>query len=158
MYGVSQITVTEDVALITLNKVPADLRMIAELFEAFSQAEINIDMISQTAPYGNSVNCSFSIRSADLIQVLDITRKFKEHYPQVTPMISNGNCKIQLYGEEMRQMHGVAAKAIATVIQTNTQLSMLTTSEVDISMLVSSGDMPDTVAALEEAFALSAND
>ena len=50
MNGVSQLRITDDVALITFSKVPNNLKTISQIFNAFADAGINIDMVSQTAP------------------------------------------------------------------------------------------------------------
>jgi len=59
MNGVSKLTVTEDVALVTFNKLPADHKLIAGILDEFSKAEMNIDMISQTTSQGGDISfCS----------------------------------------------------------------------------------------------------
>lgn len=157
MNGVSKITVCEDVALVTFHKVPAKLSLIAGIFSDFAKAGVNIDMISQTAPQGHNIDISFTLPSEHLIRVLEVVNKFRETHAQIKPMVSNGNCKIQLYGEEMRNMNGVAAAAIAAVSKTNVDLALITTSEVDISLLVSCTHYEDAVAALEEMFSVKAS-
>jgi len=156
MYGVSKITVTEEVALITINKVSANLNLLADVLKSFSDAEINIDMISQSAPQGNNVNYSFSVSSEDIVNVLSICNNLKQRYGSIKPMVISGNCKIQLYGEEMREMHGVAARAISAIADTGIELTLVTTSEVDISLLVTNSHISDAVAALEKAFNIKA--
>ena len=59
MNGVTQSSVTEDVSLITFIKVPNDLKIISGIFDAVSEAGINIDMVSQTAPQGYSAQHRF---------------------------------------------------------------------------------------------------
>ena len=151
MNGVTQISVTEDVSLITFIKVPNDLKVISGIFEAVSEAGINIDMVSQTAPQGQQVNFSFTVGNEDTIKVLSLANSLK-----IKPMVSTGNCKVQLYGEEMPQMHGVFAKAVSSVATTDAELLLITTSEVDISLLVSSALVHEVVEALERDFAVTA--
>ncbi|MBC8584360.1 ACT domain-containing protein [Youxingia wuxianensis] len=156
MNGVSKITVTEDVTLVTFNKVYADLKLIADIFADFAKADINIDMISQTAPQGHYIDLSFSLPADQLIKVLELINKFRETHAQLKPMVSSGNCKIQLYGQEMREMHGVAAAAISAIASTQVGLTLITTSEVDISLLVTQADCNAAVKSLEEMFHVKA--
>ena len=151
MNGVTQISVTEDVSLITFIKVPNDLKIISGIFDAVSEAGINIDMVSQTAPQGQHVNFSFTVGNDDTIKVLSLANSLK-----IKPMVSTGNCKVQLYGEEMPQMHGVFAKVISSVSTTDAELLLITTSEVDISLLVSSALVHEVVDALERDFLVTA--
>lgn len=156
MNGVSRIHITEDITLVTFRKVSAAPALTAKIFNAFANAGINIDMISQTAPYGNSVDFSFTLPSVQLAQVLTLIGRLREDYEEMSPMVSSGNCKIQLYGEEMRTMHGVAAAAIQAVSQTGAELSLITTSEVDISLLVSHAHCGQAAQALEKIFSVTA--
>ena len=50
MNGVSRISLLEDVSLVTFHQIPSDLIFLSEVLEEFSDAKINIDMISQSAP------------------------------------------------------------------------------------------------------------
>ncbi len=156
MNGVSKMTICEEVALVTFHKIPNDLSLISEIFSEFSKAGINLDMISQTAPHGHFIDLSFTLPSKQLITVLELAGRFREKHSELKPMISNGNGKIQLYGEEMRVMHGVAASAIAAIEKTSVELALITTSEVDISLLVTQPHFSEAVEALENAFSVHA--
>ena len=151
MNGVTQISVTEDVALITFAKVPNDLKVVAGIFQSVSEAGINIDMVSQTAPQGQYVSFSFTVGNEDTVKVLSLVNSLK-----IKPMVSTGNCKIQLYGEEMPQMHGVFARALASAATTEAELLLVTTSEVDISLLTTSVHLQEALEALERDFDVKA--
>ena len=155
--GITKMTVSEDIALVTFCQMPTDPSVIAGVFSNLAAAGINIDMISQTAPQGRTVDLSFTIPSFDLLAVLDVLNRFREAHPNVRPMMSNGNCKIQLYGEEMRELCGVAASVVSAVAQSGADLMLITTSEVDISLLVPQAGCMDAVHAIEKAFSIQAN-
>lgn len=67
--------------------------------------------------------------------------------------MSSGNCKISIFGEEMRGTPGVAAKVFSAVSKVKADIRMITTSEVDISLLVVKADADMTVDAIREIFA-----
>lgn len=154
MYGVDKITVTEDVALITFAKIPADLGLISSIFLKFGESDINIDMISQMAPKGDTTGISFTVDSKNLVKVLELVNEFRETSPSIKPLIVGGNVKIQLYGESMPKMTGVAARALAALAKSGSDLVLTTTSEVDISLLVTQAHCEDALAALREEFHL----
>lgn len=54
----------------------------------------------------------------------------------------------------MRNLYGVAAKAIAAVAATKTDVRLITTSEVDISLLIAESSLPDVVTVMKETFSL----
>ena len=156
MNGVSKISVSDDIALVTFKRIGADLKFISAVFGDFAEQGINIDMISQSAPTGDRVDISFTISGDDLVKVLALVNKYKADYPDVKPLVSNGNSKVQLFGEEMREMEGVAGKAIAAAAAADAHVLMITTSEVDISLLLSAYNLDQTISLLEQQFGITA--
>ncbi len=155
MNGVSQITVREDVALVTFHEVPNDPKVLAWIFTELANMKVNLDMISQTAPKGRQIDVSFTLQANQLVEVLGLINRFQEEHPKLKPMVSNGNCKIQLNGE-MRDLYGVAAAAISAVSQVNVDLTLISTGEVEISLLVPQSSCEEAVQALEKAFQVKA--
>lgn len=154
MYGVSKLTVTDDVALITINRSPASVKLLSQILTRFSDEKINIDMISHAAPQGEYTSLSFSILGVDLVKALALTARISESMPTVKPLVSSGNCQIQLFGEEMATTPGVAARAMRALAGANVDITIITTSAVDISILVSAAHKENALAVLHAEFAL----
>ncbi len=154
MNGVSKLTVTEDVALITINRAPANAALLADILSQFADGGVNIDMISYAAPQGEYTALSFSILGSDLVRALGITARISETMPITPPLVSSGNCQLQLFGAEMETMPGVAARAMRAIASASVDISIITTSAVDISILVSAMHKEDAVAALKAEFLL----
>ncbi|WRS28085.1 ACT domain-containing protein [Oscillospiraceae bacterium MB08-C2-2] len=155
MNGNFKLYTTEDVTLVTFNDIPASLSLIADIFGKFADHQINIDMISQTSPVRGSVSISFTCSDADMIKVLEIARSMGEKNPSLKPMVSSSNCKLQIYGEEMRDFSGVFSKAVSTLAEASVEIQQITTSEIDISLLVAACDFAEASGALEKAFGIS---
>ena len=66
-------------------------------------------------------------------------------------VVSSGNSKISIYDEPMRNTPGMAAKVFGAAARANTDIRIITTSEVEIALLVTSADFNETLAAIEEA-------
>lgn len=147
------ITTVEDVALVSFTKASYSMEQIAVVFEEVAAKQINVDMISQTPPSGGTVNISFSVFGEDLGKVLELSKKFKEQYPAIKPLISIGNSKISIYSEAMKDASGVASRAITALAVAGVDLRMITTSEMDISLLVTSAEYDRALAAIRAAFA-----
>jgi len=154
MYGVSKLDICEDVAVVTLNKMPLNLSVAADFFTGLGQADIIIDMVSQTSPVGERVSIAFTCLDADLRGVLDAAKKLREAYPDVSSLVSSGNVKLQLFGEEMRTASGVFARALSALAGAQVEPQLITTSEVDISLLIPAPCLPGAKSALERAFGL----
>ena len=144
-----RITVTESVALITLHKSPADVHFISSVFSLIAENGINVDMISQTAPLGGEISISFTINDEDLAKVLNLSAKLRADYSNVKLVVSNGNAKISLYDEKMRDIPGVAAQAFKLIAKSNADVRLITTSEVDISILVAQSDLQTVLEVLK---------
>lgn len=146
--GISKITYAHDITLVTLSALPCDSKAIANVLTAMSNAEVNVDMISQTAPQGGTIRLSFSLSDSALSSALAVLGE----NPEVKPEILPGNCKVALYDANMVNTPGVAAKVFTLLAEAGIQVILVTTSEVDISLLVSEHDLPDALAIMREAY------
>jgi len=136
MYGISRISVVDSVSLITFHRYTGDFHDCASIFDAVASAGINIDMISRSAPQSGTTDLSFSAPDSDFPKIMDIIADENKGSSHIRPMVSTNNCKISLYGEEMRTTPGVAAHVFATIASTGADVMLVTTSEVDISLLI----------------------
>ena len=152
MYGVSKIDVIEEVALISFNGIPLHLPLLPEIFQGFADEEIVIDMISQTAPVGDTINISFTCMDRDIVKVLQLSKELGERHAGIKPMVTSGNCKLQLYGAEMRTTHGVFARLLTCLSGLDIGIKQITTSEVDISLLVGAPDLDRALEAVRKGF------
>ena len=50
MNGVSKISVCDEIALVSFQRIPSDIATLASIFTRLANAKVNLDMISQTAP------------------------------------------------------------------------------------------------------------
>lgn len=154
MKNVTDITVREDVALVTLKNSPADMSFISKVFKLISKNSVNVDMISQTAPIGGRINLSFSINGADIGKVLELFAQLRDENPELKTDISAGNCKISIFGEGMRNSPGVAADTFEIIAKLGVDIRLITTSEVDISILVPKSDFETAHEGLIKFYSL----
>lgn len=149
---IESITLTEDVTLISLQDSPADVKVISQIFDMISNANIDIDMISQTPPTGNTTNLSFTVSSDDFAKILVIAGNFRELDSNIKINVSSGNCKISVFGDEMRGKPGVVSKVFSALSEANIDVMMVTTSEIDISLLIGKSDAETSVQAIKNMF------
>ena len=131
---ISSITYCQNIALVTLPEVPCDSRIIGEILTAISRNGINVDMISQTAPQGGSISIAFSISMDAMGTLLPVINALKPRYPSLKCEISGGMSKLNFYDADMVNTPGVAAKVFTLLSEV--QVIMITTSTVDISILI----------------------
>ena len=151
---ITKITPTEGVTLITLEAVPSQIAFLADVFGAVSAQEINVDMISQTAPTGKTVTLSFTVSDNDTVKVLTLIKELSKKYPGIGSLVSSSNVKFSLFGEALPEHYGVAARAFEALRAVGVDILLITTSDVDISILVSKASEDFAYEALKKAFAL----
>ena len=149
---VTKISYANHVTLITLASLPCSSKAVADVLTAFAEGGINVDMISQTAPQGGTIRLSFSVSDEDLSRALSILGGLREKCRELTPEILPGNCKIAFYDAQMVNTPGVAAKIFAMLSLAEIQVMLVTTSDVDISILVSDHDLSDVLHLLSGTF------
>ena len=67
----------------------------------------------------------------------------------IKTIVSSGNCKISVYDQAMKNTPGIAAKVFAAAAKIETDIRIITTSEVDISLLVTAADFDQTLKEIE---------
>lgn len=149
---VTTINMAEDVYLVTFEKAPAGISFLSRLFSAVAKEGINIDMISQTSVMGDYVSLSFTVGADSLTEIMTLANSIREKHPTLKPIIKGGNAKLWLYGEDMADYVGVAAQAFDALKEKGIDVIMITTSEVDISLLVDDESAEEALAVLCESF------
>ncbi|MEG0571421.1 MAG: ACT domain-containing protein, partial [Oscillospiraceae bacterium] len=80
---------------------------------------------------------SFTVSDTQVALVLEIANNVIKKAPEIKTLVSSGNVKISLYGEEMPSKFGVAADVFNNLAKKDIDIMLITTSDVDISVLVS---------------------
>ncbi len=146
---ISQLNITENVTLITLANIPINHKDIAAIFTSLAEADINVDMISQTSPLKGKINISFTLQDDDLFNAIQTLKSYKKNIPNLRIDVNSNNTKISLYDEEMQFKPGVAAKTMTILSDAHIDIKMITTSEIDISYLIYASDQPYAIDALK---------
>ncbi len=136
-----------------LNNAPTDLCFIARLFEKLSAKKVNIDMISQAPSHGDVAELAFSFDERDLTKVLTEIAELRQVYDTISSSVSTGNVKLLVTSEQMRHGHGFASRVFRALAEINADIRLITTSEVDISVLLPEADAAGSFAAVKSAFA-----
>ncbi len=146
-----QVTAENDITLITLQNCPSELDFVGKVFQKISQLGVDVDMISLAPTQGTSTSISFTIFDNDLDKILGFTSELHEK-TNVKAVVSSGNCKISVYDPNMKTAPGVAAQVFLAASAASSDVRIITTSEVDISLLVTAADFTETMQAVKERF------
>lgn len=133
-----KITVEEDVTLVSLHNIPSDMGKIAEIFEKIAELGIDVDIISLSPVQGAQTSLSFTLKDDDLVKLLEYTSGLEGG--RVKAIVSGGNYIISILDEGMEETPGIAAKIFRAVAAVNADIRIISTSEVQISLLVTNAD------------------
>jgi aspartate kinase len=139
-----------DITLITLQNCPSDILFISGIFDRISEIGINVDMISLAPAHGALTSLSFTISDADLGKILAYTSDLHDRF-NIKTIVSSGNCKISVYDPQMKNAPGIAAKVFNAAAAVQTDIRIITTSEVEISLLVTEADFNEALCSIEKA-------
>ena len=87
----------------TISRIPDQIEHIAMIFEKLAQENVNVDMISQTAPLSGVISLSFTAPKDDLFIIEKIMSEFNEGF-EVS--IEQEMTKISVVGIGMRNQSG----------------------------------------------------
>jgi len=149
MSSSTTITTVNNITLVTLQGFPADVSYISDIFDAISKINVNIDMISMAPTHGAYTSLSFTISDDDLIEILNFTSPFREQGIKV--IVSSVNNKISVHDPIMKNTPGIAAKVFAAISKTDADIRLITTSEVEISLLVTEADFDTVYSSIQKA-------
>lgn len=150
-----KITTENDITLIVLQNCPPELSFVSGVFQRIGQLGVDVDMIALAPSQGSNTSVSFTISDFDLDKILSFTSELRDTN-SIKAIVSSGNCKISVYDSQMVHAPGLAAEFFAAAASANADIRIITTSEVDISMLVTAADFPETLKAMQDRFGVEA--
>jgi aspartate kinase len=112
------------------------------IFEIFDRHETPVDMIATS-----EVSVSLTVDNA---RALDAIRRELEQFAEVS--IENGQSIICLVGENIRHTPGVAARVFTALGSINVRMLSQGASRLNISFVVTTGDLQPAVKALHDEF------
>jgi aspartate kinase len=153
---ITGLTLNDDVLMITVNNVEYKSKNIARIFDKVAKHNINIDMISQTAPFEGYVNVSFTCSTDDSYSIDAAASELQAEIPGIEVSKESDITKLSVVGIGMMKQSGVAAKVFNIFSDNNIEFKQVTTSEISISYTINSSDKQKAVNALAEALDLKA--
>lgn len=149
---VTDISIVYNVALVTVDNLPTNLSIVSEIFNEIAKQNINVDMISQAPPFRGAINLSFSIPADDVVKALSVLNSFKGKIPGIRVEVDTENTKLSVFGENMKNLPGVAARLFTILAGNGIEIKLVTTSEVDISYLIYENDVDKAIQAIKSGF------
>ena len=93
---------------------------------------------------------SFTIADSDLIDILSFTSALKKE-KDLDVIVSSVNQKISVRDPAMKNTPGIAARVFGAIAQTDADIRLITTSDIEISLVVTAADFDSVLEAIQAA-------
>jgi aspartate kinase len=142
-------------ARITLLGIPDDQNVIIELFNSIAEANIVIDIITQTSSVDGLTDIGFTVSKSDFKRAFEIARKFAEKNGVKNVLGDLNIGKVSIIGIGMVSHAGVASRMFTALARAGIKVYMISTSEIKISCVIDEKDIEKAVKVLYDEFKLS---
>ena len=151
---VSGISSIDSEAKLTIRGVPDIPGVAAKILSPISEAGIEVDVIVQNISAENNTDFTFTVGKDDSKKAEEILQKSSLSLGAGSIDVDDDIAKISIVGRGMRAHAGVASKMFQALAKSEINISMITTSEIKISVVIKKSEMKKAVSALHDAFDL----
>ena len=142
-------------AKITLSDIPDQPGQAANIFGALAEFSINVDMIVQSSSINHgSTDMTFTIPETELLMAEKVIKKIKGNIGFKKFTSETNVVKISIVGNAMRSQSGIAKTMFQTLAKNHINIQVISTSEIKISVLISSEYYELAMRSLHLAFGL----
>lgn len=126
-----------------------------KLFNTLARNNINVDIILQSVGRNGTKDISFTVSEDDLQEALQILEEKKDVLTIKEITYSTDVAKVSIVGAGMLSNPGVAAKMFESLFNSNINISMISTSEIRITVLIDEKDTEKAMIAIHDGFGLN---
>ena len=139
---------------ITIAGLPDSPGVAARVVGAIGDRHINIDMIVQSFPLKTRADISFLVRDTDLSQALRVCEELKDELGAESVLPEGEIARVSAVGRGMVDRKGIAARMCSALGAKGINIKMITTSEINISVVVDAEHGEETLRTVHECFGL----
>lgn len=151
---ISGIAFNRDEAKITVTGVPDRPGIAYAILGPIADANIDVDMIIQTAGVDGSTDFSFTVHRNDYKRAMEIAEKVQSHIGAKSIVGDDKVCKVSMVGVGMRSHVGIASQMFRTLAEEGINIQMISTSEIKISVVLDEKYLELAVRVLHKSFGL----
>ncbi len=153
---VDGIELVDNQAVIALSHLPDQPGIAAQLFEALSEGEVNVDLIIQSTHVENTNDITFTVKETNLSQASNICSELigKIGGKLIT---QEGMAKLSINGAGIMGRPGIASTLFDTISRAGINLRLIATSEVKVSCVIDANFGKKALRAVSKSFDLHEN-
>lgn len=141
-----------DVARISVIGISDEPGKAYMLFNYLAAANISVDVILQSIGRDNTKDISFTVASADLDEAYNVLNSKMSSLGAKEIKCRKDICKVSIVGAGMVSHPGVAVKMFEALYDAHINISMISTSEIKISVLIQESEAERAVKAIHDKF------
>lgn len=142
------------ISKLTISKVEDKPGVAAKIFARLAQADINVDMIVQSASKEGLADISFTVNKEDALKAEEVAASLIEELGAQSVERDDNKAKISIVGTGMLTNPGVAAKMFSALANNKINIEMISTSDISISTVIPAADVEIAVQTLHFVFEL----
>jgi aspartate kinase len=145
----------DEITRVTVLGLPNSISNLSTIFTTLAAHHINVDIIIQSTTEANTTNLSFSIKTDDLDETLQVLENNQDILKFDRIESEKGLAKVSIVGSGMISNPGVAAEMFQALANNDIHIKMVSTSEIKVSTVVEKTYMLKAVQVLHDTFELS---
>ena len=151
---VTGVAYSKNISKITIRNVPDKPGIAAKIFSLLAKNLISVDTIVQNASVNGTTDLSFTVEREYFKKGKEIVETLAKEI-QITEIISESHLgKVSIIGSGMQNEPGYAAKMFECLGKINTNIEMITTSDIRITCIIKADDVEKSLMALHDIFVL----
>lgn len=155
---ITAVTHSANEAKIVIKGVPDEPGVAAKIFAPLADHSINVDMIIQNVSMDHgTADVTFTVVREDLVKSLEILESIKGEFPGVEVESSSDVAKVSIIGVGVRSNAIVADTMFKTLSDKGINIHAIVSSEIKITVLISSEYIELAVRTLHDAYNLDYN-
>lgn len=149
---ISGVAKDEKVARISIIGVPDKPGLAFKIFSKLAAKNINVDIILQSIGRNGTKDISFTVDQQNLKDTIELLSSYVELIGASSVVYDENVAKVSVVGAGMETHPGVAADMFEALYEANINITMISTSEIKISVLISKEDADKAVAVIHDKF------
>ena len=149
---VSGVAKDKNVARLALIGLADEPGIAFKIFSLLAKKNINVDIILQSIGRDESKDISFTVARGDSEEAQKILEENKDYIGFKAMEVNNQVAKVSIVGAGMVNNAGVACKMFEALSSAGVNISMISTSEIKVSVLVDEREADRAVQAIHDRF------
>ncbi|MBQ8868505.1 MAG: aspartate kinase [Oscillospiraceae bacterium] len=146
------VAVDKDIAKVAVIGLPDKPGIAFKMFSLLAQKKVNVDVILQSVGRENTKDISFTVNKDNLDLAVSVINDNLDVFGATKVVTKDKISKVSLVGAGMQSNPGIAAKMFEALADANINISMITTSEIKVSVIIDEAESDKAARVIHDAF------